>query len=69
MGELRSLENLNCRGCTRLTDLPYSITELESLSAVVCDEETAALWEPFKTMLRDLKLKVAQVDFNLNWLS
>ncbi|RDX78683.1 putative disease resistance protein, partial [Mucuna pruriens] len=60
MGELRSLEKLNCRGCTRLTELPYSITDLGDLRVVVCDEETAALWEPFKTMLSDLTLEVAQ---------
>ncbi|XP_027347379.1 probable disease resistance protein At5g66900 [Abrus precatorius] len=68
MGKLSNLERVNCRGCSRLSDLPYSITDLGGLRDVICDEERAALWAPFKDMLSDLRLEVVQVDFNLNWL-
>ncbi|KAK7263083.1 hypothetical protein RJT34_30667 [Clitoria ternatea] len=68
IGKLGNLEKLNCRGCSRLAELPDSVTELEGLRDVVCDEETAALWEPYKTILTDLRLDVTQVDSNLNWL-
>ncbi|BAT75546.1 hypothetical protein VIGAN_01342100 [Vigna angularis var. angularis] len=68
MGELGSLESLNCRGCNRLSELPYSVTDLESLRVVVCDEETAALWEPIISMFSDLKLEVVLTDFKLDAL-
>ncbi|XP_027347157.1 probable disease resistance protein At5g66900 [Abrus precatorius] len=68
MGELSNLKELNCRGCLGLSELPYSITDLEGLLVVVCDEETAMLWDPLRTILPNLRIRVAQVDFNLNWL-
>ncbi|TKY55749.1 disease resistance protein [Spatholobus suberectus] len=66
---LRSLERLNCRGCTIFTRLPHKITDLGGLRVLECDEETAASLEHLRTMLSRLTLKVAQVEFNLNWLS
>ncbi|KAK7331131.1 hypothetical protein VNO77_25345 [Canavalia gladiata] len=68
MGELHNLEELNCRGCAMLSDLPYSITDLGCLKVVICDEDTAAVWEQYTIILTDLILKVAPVDLNLNWL-
>ncbi|XP_061363421.1 probable disease resistance protein At5g66900 [Gastrolobium bilobum] len=68
MGELRNLERINVCGCSSLRELPFSIKDLGSLRDVVCDEERAALWEPFKTILSDLKLEEVQVDMDLSWL-
>ncbi|KAK8471528.1 hypothetical protein PHAVU_003G247651 [Phaseolus vulgaris] len=64
IGKLRSLERFNCRGCTRLYELPYSVNDLESLSVVVCDEERAALWEPFRHINSNLKVEEVTNDFN-----
>jgi len=68
IGELRSLERFNCTSCTRLSDLPYSVTELVKLSVVVCDQEKAALWEPFVPMFSGLELVEVLTDFNLESL-
>jgi len=67
IGNLCNLRNLNMTSCGRC-ELPYSITNLENLKVVVCDEETAASWESFEAMLPNLKVEVPQVDVNLNWL-
>ncbi|ESW27956.1 hypothetical protein PHAVU_003G247200 [Phaseolus vulgaris] len=67
IGNLCNLRNLNMTSCARC-ELPYSITNLENLKVVVCDEETAASWESFEAMLPNLKVEVPQVDVNLNWL-
>jgi len=48
--------------------LPLSIVNLKNLKEVVCDEETAASWEPFKHMLPYLNIDIPQLDLNLNWL-
>ena len=68
MGELRGLQKLNVRGCSSLSELPSSITDLENLRDVICDEERAALWEPLRTTLSGLRIKVVQADSNLDWL-
>ncbi|BAT75554.1 hypothetical protein LR48_Vigan727s002400 [Vigna angularis] len=67
IGNLCNLRNLNMTSCARC-ELPYSITNLENLKVVVCDEETAASWEAFEALLPNLKVEVPQVDVNLNWL-
>ncbi|KAI4327492.1 hypothetical protein L6164_019945 [Bauhinia variegata] len=68
IGEVCNLETLYVRGCSRLSELPPSIKALEQLRRVVCDEDTAILWEPFKTILGGLRIEVPKVDINLNWL-
>lgn len=60
---LKSLYMTSCAGC----ELPSSIVNLQNLT-VVCDEETAASWEAFESVIPNLKIEVPQVDVNLNWL-
>ncbi|GMY10724.1 probable disease resistance protein At5g66900 [Fagus crenata] len=70
IGELSNLKELHMKGCLRLRNqLPESVTNLEQLKLVVCDEERAMLWEPIKECLSNLKVMVAKEDINLNWLS
>nr|POE81944.1 putative disease resistance protein [Quercus suber] len=69
IGELHGLREFHMKECLRLRNqLPPSIMELQQLKLVVCDEERANLWEPFKEFLSNLKVKVAKKDINLNWL-
>jgi Leucine-rich repeat (LRR) protein len=68
ISELEKLEKLNMRGCSSISELPSSIMELKGLKHVICDEETAEKWEPFRTILGDLRIEVVQEDFNLNFL-
>lgn len=68
MGELLNLKEFHIRGCLRLGDLPPSIMDLKGLKVVVCDEEMAALWEPFKICLSGLQIQVTKAVVNLNWL-
>ncbi|KAJ7951598.1 NBS-LRR disease resistance protein [Quillaja saponaria] len=67
-GELCSLKKIYMRGCSRMWELPSSVMDLEHLNVVICDEETAALWEQFKPILENLKIEVPKVDINLDWL-
>ncbi|CAI8609216.1 unnamed protein product [Vicia faba] len=68
MGELVKLEKVNMRGCSSISELPASVMDLEGLKHVVCDEETAEKWEPFRTILGDIRIEVVQEDFNLDFL-
>jgi hypothetical protein len=69
IGKLSNLKELHMKGCLRLRNqLPESVTDLEQLKLVVCDEERAMLWEPIKECLSNLKVMVAKEDINLNWL-
>ncbi|KAK7263084.1 hypothetical protein RJT34_30668 [Clitoria ternatea] len=66
-GNLSSLQNLYMTSCATC-ELPSSVTNLENLNVVICDEETGVSWEAFKPMLPNLEIRVPQVDINLNWL-
>eukprot|EP00261_Vitis_vinifera_P035367 XP_019076610.1 PREDICTED: probable disease resistance protein At5g66900 isoform X4 [Vitis vinifera] len=68
IGELRSLREFHMRRCQRLCELPSSVTDLVDLKRVICDEETAKLWECFTHLLPDLTLLVPEEIINLNWL-
>ena len=69
IGELCNLKVLNMKGCLKLHNpLPESTMDLKQLKIVVCDKETAKLWEPIKEFLTKLKIEVAKNDINLNWL-
>ncbi|KAL6224751.1 hypothetical protein ACLB2K_003606 [Fragaria x ananassa] len=69
IGELCSLGNLNMRQCSRLDELPESISDLEKLTDVICDEETAQLWEPHLPSLRNnINITVVKEKFSLDWL-
>ncbi|KAL6227305.1 hypothetical protein ACLB2K_001264 [Fragaria x ananassa] len=69
IGELCSLEKLNMRQCSRLPELPESILDLESLTDVICDEETERLWEPYLLSLRNnIKIRVVKEEISLDWL-
>ncbi|CAL5371099.1 unnamed protein product [Camellia sinensis] len=69
MGELCGLRKLHMRGCRGLSELPYSVKDLKQLKDLVCDEETAHLWEHYKIHLTNLKLNVLKEDVNLDWLT
>ncbi|KAG5098069.1 hypothetical protein JHK82_047923 [Glycine max] len=66
-GNLCNLRNLYMTSCARC-ELPSSAVNLVNLKVVICDEETAASWEGFESMLPNLQIEVPQVDVNLNWL-
>ena len=69
IGELCNLKVLNMKGCLSLRNpLPESTIDLKQLMLVVCDKERAKLWEPIKEFLTELKVEVAEIDINLNWL-
>ncbi|XP_059293714.1 probable disease resistance protein At5g66900 isoform X2 [Lycium ferocissimum] len=56
-----------CMG-SRVGFKPNSVLKLVQLKDVVCDEETAALWESFKEDLGNLRITVIKEDINLNLL-
>ncbi|XP_054822979.1 probable disease resistance protein At5g66900 [Prosopis cineraria] len=66
-GFLCNLERLYMRGCSRC-ELPVSAVNLLSLAIVICDEETAASWEPFQPQLPNLTIEQLKADINLDWL-
>lgn len=71
IGELTKLERLYLKGCSKLNELPYCVVNFGNLKhsiCVICDEETAALWENFPPIPK-LKIEISQVEINLNWLS
>nr|XP_016488078.1 PREDICTED: probable disease resistance protein At5g66900 [Nicotiana tabacum] len=47
-------------------ELPRSVINLVKLEHVICDEETALLWEQYKGCLRNLRINVLKEDINLN---
>ncbi|KAI9089039.1 hypothetical protein K1719_029318 [Acacia pycnantha] len=66
-GYLGNLEKLYMKGCSRC-ELPVSVINLQRLTIVVGDEETAASWEPFQPELPNLTIEQLKVDINLDWL-
>nr|AJT49599.1 R8H-1 protein [Vitis pseudoreticulata] len=68
IGELRGLRELHMRRCPGLRELPPSVTLLVDLERVICDEETAQLWECYTHLLPNLTLSVPEEIINLNWL-
>ena len=69
IGELCNLKVLNMKDFLSLRNpLSESTIDLEQLMLVVCDKERAKLWEPIKEFLTELKVAVAEIDINLNWL-
>ncbi|XP_020234476.1 probable disease resistance protein At5g66900 isoform X2 [Cajanus cajan] len=63
-GKLFNLRNLYMTSCARC-ELPSSIINLKNLTKVVCDEETAASWEPFKPMLPNLNISRINGSFSV----
>ncbi|CAK7339410.1 unnamed protein product [Dovyalis caffra] len=68
IGEVQNLSMLHMIGCSNIHELPPSIVNLKYLKEVVCDEETADLWEPVRHVLENLRIKVHKEDINLDWL-
>ncbi|XP_049932921.1 putative disease resistance protein At5g47280 isoform X2 [Nymphaea colorata] len=68
-GDLTGLRKINMRWCLQVTELPASVKQMEGLREVVCDEDTAGLWEPYKCMLKDMELHVVKEEVNLNFLT
>ncbi|XP_004232056.1 probable disease resistance protein At5g66900 [Solanum lycopersicum] len=68
MDQLCSLQTL-CMGSSLGVDkLPDSLQKLVKLEDIVCDEETAYLWEPVKEHLKNLRITVMEEHINLNLL-
>ncbi|KAL2348424.1 hypothetical protein Fmac_002424 [Flemingia macrophylla] len=70
IGELSKIDKLYLKGCSQLSELPYSVVNFRNLKHpiyVICDEETAALWENFPP-ISNLKIEISKVEANLNWL-
>ncbi|XP_010255125.1 PREDICTED: probable disease resistance protein At5g66900 [Nelumbo nucifera] len=68
MSELCSLKTVDMRRCLRVRVLPSSVLNLQNLKDVICDEETASLWEPLRIHLTKLKIKVPEDHISLDWL-
>ncbi|GMI66000.1 N REQUIREMENT GENE 1.1 [Hibiscus trionum] len=67
IGDLQNLKKLYMRGCSAC-NLPPTITKLQHLKYVICDEETAYQWESFQSSLNNLRVRVDKEDVNLKWL-
>ncbi|KAK8685872.1 hypothetical protein V6N13_124905 [Hibiscus sabdariffa] len=67
IGELHSLKKLYMTGCSGC-NLPPTISKLQHLKYVICDEETAYQWESFESSLTNLRIRVDKEDINLKWL-
>ncbi|KAG5624005.1 hypothetical protein H5410_009223 [Solanum commersonii] len=67
MDKLCSLQTL-CMGSSLGIKLPDSPQKLLKLEDVVCDEETAHLWEYVKEHLKNLRITVMEEHVNLNLL-
>nr|GMD01000.1 probable disease resistance protein At5g66900 [Ipomoea batatas] len=68
IGELRSLKTIFMGGRVGLYDLPDTVVNLAQLTSVICDEETAFLWEDYRDYFKDLSISIVKDDMNLNWL-
>ncbi|CAI9771606.1 unnamed protein product [Fraxinus pennsylvanica] len=68
LGDLCGLQTIRMVGCTALSELPPSVMDLVQLERVICDDETAYLWEFYKDYLDKLEINVVKEDKNLNWL-
>ncbi|CAK8562367.1 unnamed protein product [Lathyrus sativus] len=58
-GDLHNLKELHMTG---FSTVPMSVTKLESLKYLICDQETAECWEHFKPSLPNLKIEEAEVN-------
>lgn len=68
MDQLCSLKTLCMGSRLGFFKLPDSLQKLVKLEDVVCDEETACLWESVKEHQRNLRITVMKEDINLNLL-
>ncbi|CAA2963289.1 probable disease resistance At5g66900 [Olea europaea subsp. europaea] len=68
LGDLCGLRRIRMMGCTALSELPPSVMDLVQLERVICDDETAYLWNSYKDYLDKLEIVVVKEDINLNWL-
>lgn len=68
MDQLCSLHTLCMGSRLGFFELPDSLQKLVKLEEVICDEETASLWESVRGHLRNLRITVMKEDINLNLL-
>ncbi|CAI9775602.1 unnamed protein product [Fraxinus pennsylvanica] len=68
LGDLCGLRKIRMMGCTAISELPPSVMDLVQLECVICDDETAYLWNLYKDYLDKLEIVVVKEDINLNWL-
>ncbi|KAK4712246.1 hypothetical protein R3W88_006759 [Solanum pinnatisectum] len=68
MDQLCSLQTLCMGSSLGIDKLPDSLQKLVKLEDVVCDEETAYLWESVKEHLKNLRITVMEEHINLNLL-
>ncbi|PRQ38234.1 putative powdery mildew resistance protein, RPW8 [Rosa chinensis] len=69
IGEMCCLQKLNMRQCSRMQELPESILDLETLTDVICDEETKLFWETYLPSLSNhIQITAVKEEINLDWL-
>ena len=70
IGELCNLRKIHVRECWSLckSELPATVMNLVGLKKVICDTETAKMWEPYEQHLKNLRISVPEETINLNWL-
>ncbi|KAK7331123.1 hypothetical protein VNO77_25337 [Canavalia gladiata] len=56
IGNLFNLKKLHMTGCSKCS-IPVSVSELQNLRHLICDEEVATFWENFKPSLPNLRIK------------
>lgn len=67
IGEVQNLSTLHMISCSNYYKLPSSILNLKHLEEVVCDEETASLWEGYACAQEFENIKKIVFCF-LNWI-
>ncbi|CAI8609221.1 unnamed protein product [Vicia faba] len=60
--EIANLHNLKELHMTGFSTLPESVTKLETLKYLICDQETAECWQHFKPSLPNLKIEEAEIN-------
>ncbi|KAI9200077.1 hypothetical protein LWI28_002374 [Acer negundo] len=65
--KLVRLEKIDMRECS-IWDLPNSVSSLQSLRHVICDEEVSWSWKDMEKAMSDFHVEVPEKCFSLEWL-
>ncbi|KAM1434646.1 hypothetical protein ACFX2I_042708 [Malus domestica] len=68
IGKLASLEKIDMRECSQISNLPKSAAALQSLRRVVCDEDISWMWRDAEKALPELHVQGVEKHFDLDWL-
>ncbi|CAN6449440.1 unnamed protein product [Victoria cruziana] len=63
---LQGLETIDVRGCS--ARLPVNVRKLKGLDHVICDGDTARMWEPFLDYIKPVWLDQRKADTSLDFL-